>query len=480
MKPIMKECRRAMRELNRTMLWTGIVLLLVGIFAPMVLTVENFLIYDSIKMALDGWEKIYILVAALQLVILNTLRAVPHYLGAFFLAEAINGTTEKRWTPLSIIAIFITIPGVYFLIEVLYGIRYDLGIPAVSMSVIMLAFSNIRFDFVNTTKKILVMVMMITSIQFLDVMPALNGLPIGRGESSLDIKMASLLLGADEFLQAMAMIFSVLFFAMSLLLVVLVHDENNIILINKEKERSERALMENQLRVLENRTYMELNHLVHDLKSPLTTMQTLIGVVKMSCEQRQDHDNVFHLEKVEAGIERMSGMISEILYEDHFTEITTRKLINGVLTQVSTSEYTELLQVENAIPEAHINVNVIRITRAIINLLENSFYAIDRKSGTIKLTITPDVMDGEAAACIMVQDNGTGIDRETLNRVLAYGFSTRNSSGLGLSFVEKVISQSGGQIKIDSIPDVGTTVSIYLPVCEAEPCTSTLPNSLMI
>ena len=73
MKPIMKECSRALRELNRTMLWTGIVLLLVGIFAPMVLTVENFLIYDSIKMALDGWEKIYILVAALQLVILNTL-----------------------------------------------------------------------------------------------------------------------------------------------------------------------------------------------------------------------------------------------------------------------------------------------------------------------------------------------------------------------------------------------------------------------
>lgn len=468
MKLIMKECNRALHELNQTMLWTGVVLLLMGIFAPMVLTVENFLIYDSIKMALDGWEKIYILLAALQLVILNTLRAVPHYLGAFFLAEAINGTTEKRWTPLSIFAIFLAIPGVYFLIEAIYGIHYDLGIPAVSMSVIMLVFSNIRFDFVNTTKKILVMVMMITSIQFLDVMPALNGLPIGRGESSLDIKMTSELLGADEFLQAMAMTFSVLFLAMSLLLVILVHDENNIILISKEKERSERALMENQLRVLENRTYMELNHLVHDLKSPLTTMQTLIGVVKMSCEQRRDNDNVLHLEKVEAGIERMSGMISEILYEDHFTEITTRKLINGVLTQVSTSEYTELLRVENVIPETHINVNVIRITRAIINLLENSFYAIDRKTGIIKVSITPDEMDGKDAVCIMVQDNGTGIDREILNRVLAYGFSTRNSSGLGLSFVEKVISQSGGQIKIDSIPDVGTKVSIYLPACEAE------------
>ena len=68
----------------------------------------------------------------------------------------------------------------------------------------------------------------------------------------------------------------------NMLLLLLVVDENNIRRISEQKELNEHMLMETRMRILENRTYMELRHLVHDLKSPLTSMQALVGVVKLS------------------------------------------------------------------------------------------------------------------------------------------------------------------------------------------------------
>lgn len=450
------------------MLCIGLALLTLGVLAPAVLNVENFGVYNSLGEALEHWEKIYVLLAALKLVCLNAIRAIPHYLGAFFLAEAINETKENHWSPLSMMVIFVTIPGVYFIIEKVYGIHYDLGIPAVSMIVTMLIFSKIRFDFVNFTKKVLMMTMMIVAIQFLDIMPVLRGLPIGRGESSFDIKLTSELLEADTFLQGMASVCCVLFLAVAVLLVVLIHDENNIKRISEQKEQSERALMENQLRVLENRTYMELNHLVHDLKSPLTSMQTLVGLVKMSRESERDKQNVHYLELIESGIERMSSMISEILYEDRMTETTTQRIIKGVLAQASAAEYAELIRADNRIPQTQVAVNVIRFTRALINLLENSFYAVDREQGIIWLEVSRAELDGREAVCFEVRDNGSGIEEQLLNQILVNGFSTRNSSGLGLSFARNVVEQSGGRMDIHSVAGQGTQVKVYIPALCAD------------
>lgn len=47
---------------------------------------------------------------------------------------------------------------------------------------------------------------------------------------------------------------------------------------------------------------MELRHLVHDLKSPLTSMQALVGVVKLSAGRRGDQTEGEYLERIETMI----------------------------------------------------------------------------------------------------------------------------------------------------------------------------------
>ncbi len=68
---------------------------------------------------------------------------------------------------------------------------------------------------------------------------------------------------------------------------------------------------------------------------------------------------------------------------------------------------------------------------------------------------------------IQVADTGSGIDRERLNSVLNPFFTTKapgKGTGLGLSMVYGFIKRSGGQMNIESVPNQGTTMSLYLPM----------------
>jgi two-component system cell cycle sensor histidine kinase/response regulator CckA len=74
-------------------------------------------------------------------------------------------------------------------------------------------------------------------------------------------------------------------------------------------------------------------------------------------------------------------------------------------------------------------------------------------------------------AALVVRDSGCGMDEGTVVHAFEPFFTTKEvgkGSGLGLSTVYGIVKQSGGWITIDSEPDVGTTVTVYLP-CREEP-----------
>lgn len=65
-------------------------------------------------------------------------------------------------------------------------------------------------------------------------------------------------------------------------------------------------------------------------------------------------------------------------------------------------------------------------------------------------------------------DTGCGIQPEILDRIFEPFFSTKGeaASGLGLSIVYQIVSQVGGNISVESRPDVGTTFRILMPRAE--------------
>ena len=111
---------------------------------------------------------------------------------------------------------------------------------------------------------------------------------------------------------------------------------------------------------------------------------------------------------------------------------------------------------------------------ALLNLAINARDAMPY-GGTISIAtanthLAPGEPDEEVRSgdyvMLSVSDTGTGMPREVLERALEPFFTTKAmgaGSGLGLSMIFGFAKQSGGHLRIESQPGLGTTVRLYLP-----------------
>ena len=63
------------------------------------------------------------------------------------------------------------------------------------------------------------------------------------------------------------------------------------------------------------------------------------------------------------------------------------------------------------------------------------------------------------------------MDEETIKKIFNYGFTTKppgKGSGLGLYMCKYIIELHGGEIKVQSTLNVGTTFALTLPACDEE------------
>lgn len=124
-----------------------------------------------------------------------------------------------------------------------------------------------------------------------------------------------------------------------------------------------------------------------------------------------------------------------------------------------------------------INVIPQDIGRVLLNLFNNSFYAVTEKakenagSGfkpTIDLSTKRYIMaNGDGRAIITVSDNGGGIPQSIIDKIFQPFFTTKptgQGTGLGLSLSYDIVKAHGGDIKVDTKPGEGTSFIISLPI----------------
>ena len=117
------------------------------------------------------------------------------------------------------------------------------------------------------------------------------------------------------------------------------------------------------------------------------------------------------------------------------------------------------------------------IHQLIMNLGTNSAHAMRNKGGRLEYRLEAVELTEDHAARLAplragphvrlsVSDTGHGMSREVLDSIFDPFFTTKppgEGTGLGLTLVNRIVTNSGGQITVESRENVGTTFQIYLP-----------------
>jgi two-component system, cell cycle sensor histidine kinase and response regulator CckA len=123
-----------------------------------------------------------------------------------------------------------------------------------------------------------------------------------------------------------------------------------------------------------------------------------------------------------------------------------------------------------------VRVDPTQVEQIILNLVVNARDAMPG-GGTLRIEtrdLEPDAVEGVTLAGgaaagmvrLSVSDTGCGMSPETVERIFEPFFTTKgpgSGTGLGLSTVYGIVSQSGGTIRVHSRPGDGSTFCIYLP-----------------
>ncbi|AUC74364.1 PAS domain S-box protein [Olleya sp. Bg11-27] len=223
--------------------------------------------------------------------------------------------------------------------------------------------------------------------------------------------------------------------------------------IQKEKLLSKLAKSNDELQ--------EYAHIVsHDLKSPLRSIDALVSWLKEDNKGKLDAVSLQNFGLIETTLEKMEQLITDVLNYSSVGADNSVKVNVDLNSMVS--ELVSILYIPDHIEIKSLNVlpNIIgdktKLQQVFQNLISNSVKFIDKENGSIVI----DVEDLKSHYKFSIKDNGIGIDKKYHDKIFKIFHSlkkSKDSSGIGLSIVKKIVNLHEGEIWLDSEPNVGTT-----------------------
>lgn len=118
-------------------------------------------------------------------------------------------------------------------------------------------------------------------------------------------------------------------------------------------------------------------------------------------------------------------------------------------------------------------INIVQqdIGRALLNLINNAFYAVNERAKPGVVSYEPrvkvDTNRSNDKIEVSVRDNGNGISQKNLDKIFQPFFTTKptgQGTGLGLSLAYDIVKAHGGEIKVETKEGEGSRFIIQLPI----------------
>lgn len=202
----------------------------------------------------------------------------------------------------------------------------------------------------------------------------------------------------------------------------------------------------------------------HELGTPIGSIALAAEALEESLSDHADADVVEDVRLIRAEVRRCRRILQELA--ESAGEVPGEGFAAVELTRLAEELRDRLGDGRAARLTLEIDPGEVRVPRgavvlAVLNLLQNAFEA-SPATDRVRLGIA---RDGETLE-IVVQDDGDGMDAETLARANEPFFSTKQGGanlGLGLFLAQGVAAHLDGELALESVPGAGTTAVLRLP-----------------
>lgn len=435
----------------------SIVFFLVSLFWPIATEGVTFDIIVKIRQAIHSGDSGDLLIAALISCILFTVSSMFLYLSLAYLTCYFKDKIKLTvfWYNLVLLAAFMLIR---WLLSRFFSVPLEPLSALIGLSVTLVLVYFSKHDQQAMMPKIIIAFQVFFYVQWLNVMPLFSFFRFGTSDLSISIKIASVYLENTSVVNSIGIAFIIPFMLSSIMTSMnfrLNIQNSNII---EENYQRKLALETMQNKMMDNRIYQEINTLAHDLKTPLATIRGLSSLLALNKDLNKLES---YANRIDQAVVKMTDMISSFLYGTSRESIEVKALVDYIRAQlpVENEEICFFAEVEPNLPKLY--VNKVRIARALVNIIENAILAPNTQTTkVIKLKITCINQN----ILIDISDNGIGIVEDEIEKIWLIGYSSKNTSGLGLPFAKQTILENDGSIHLTSQFGEGTRVMISLPI----------------
>jgi signal transduction histidine kinase len=206
--------------------------------------------------------------------------------------------------------------------------------------------------------------------------------------------------------------------------------------------------------------------MAHEINNPLEGMSNYLSLARSDLARGDLEKAARRLDGVREGMERIAGIVRQVLAQADPADaegspVDLGGLVGQTLEFLRTRREFETVEVSKDLPTEPVIVqgNPVTLGQVLLNVVLNACEAQPAR-GEVRVTLRG---DGDQAV-LDVADRGPGIAPEDLTRVFEPFYSTKQSTGLGLSICHAIARQHQGELTAENRPGGGAVFRLRLPL----------------
>lgn len=216
----------------------------------------------------------------------------------------------------------------------------------------------------------------------------------------------------------------------------------------------------------------------HELKTPITSIQGFAELLESDMVTDEATKKEF-LSRIKKETRSMTNLIDDILmiskleskqHEVAFAPLRIKPLIEDIISSLSSVAQLQGISMTLDCEDITYYANAQQIHQLVNNLMSNAV-KYNRENGRVQVTVKQEANN----LLIAVADTGIGIPKASQGRVFERFYRVdkgrskkMGGTGLGLSIVKHIVQFYNGSISLESQVNVGTTITVRLPIKEAQ------------